>query len=72
MSDMSIDRIEFLLNANREAGRKLKERLQRYGKAHDKAKAGQARPDKIAAAQRKTAKEAGDVVLRAGADRVIE
>jgi hypothetical protein len=65
MSDMSIDRITFLLNANREAGRKLRE--QRHGQEHDKAKAEQARLDEIAATQRKHAEEAVDVVMRAGA-----
>ena len=68
MSDRSIDRITFLLNANREAGRKL----QRHRQEQDKAKAEQARLDKIAATQRKHAEEAVDVVMRAGADRLIE
>ena len=73
MSDMSIDRITFLLNANREAGRKLREQLQRHGQGHDKAKAEQSRLDEIAATQRKHAEEVGDVVVtRAGADRRIE
>jgi hypothetical protein len=46
MSDMSIDRTRFLLNANREAGRKLREQQER-----DKAKAEEARrgPIKLAA-----------------------
>jgi diacylglycerol kinase family enzyme len=72
MSDMSIDRITFLLNANREAGRKLREQFQRRGQEHDKAKPEQARLDEIAATQRKHAEEAVDVVMRAGADRLIE
>ena len=38
----------------------------------DKAKAEQARLDKIAATHRKHAEEAVDVVMRAGADRLIE
>jgi hypothetical protein len=67
MSDRSIDRITFLLNANREAGRKLQEQFQRHGQEHDKAKAEQARLDEIAATQRKHAEEAVDVVMRAGA-----
>ena len=67
MSDRSIDRITFLLNANREAGRKLQEQLQRHRQEHDKAKAEQARLDEIAATQRKHAEEAVDVVMRAGA-----
>ena len=71
MSDRSIDRITFLLNANREAGRKLQEELQRQQERY-KAKAEQARLDKIAATQRKHAEEAVDVVMRAGADRLIE
>jgi hypothetical protein len=61
MSDMSIDRVTFLLNANREAGRKLQEQ------EHEKAKADQARLDEIAATQRKHAEEAVNVVMRAGA-----
>jgi hypothetical protein len=56
MSDRSIDRITFLLNANREAGRKLQEELQRHRQEQDKAE--QARLDKIAATQRKHAEEA--------------
>jgi CheY-like chemotaxis protein len=44
MSDMSIDRITFLLNANREAGRKLQEELRRRGQGHDKAKADECKP----------------------------
>jgi len=72
MSDRSIDRITFLLNANREAGRKLQEELQRHRQEQDKAKAEQARLDKIAATQRKHAEEAVDVVMRADADRLIE
>jgi hypothetical protein len=66
MSDRSIDRITFLLNANREAGRKLQEQFQRHGQEH-KAEAEQARLDEIAATQRKHAEEAVDVVMRAGA-----
>jgi len=69
---MSIDRIAFLLNANREAGRKLREQLQRHGQGHDKPKAEQARLDEVAVTQRKHAEEAIDVVMRAGADRLIE
>jgi diacylglycerol kinase family enzyme len=72
MSDRSIDRITFLLNANREAGRKLQEELQRHRQEQDKAKAEQARLDEIAATQRKHAEVAVDVVMRAGADRLIE
>jgi hypothetical protein len=64
---MSIDRITFLLNVNREAGRKLQEQLRRHGQGHDKAKAEQARLDEVAATQRKHAEEAVDVVMRAGA-----
>ena len=67
MSDMSIDRITFLLNANREAGRKLQKQLQRQGQEHDKAEAEQARLDEVAATQRKHVEEAVDVVMRAGA-----
>ena len=72
MNDRSIDRITSLLNANREAGCKLREELQRRRQEQDKAKAEQARLDKIAATQRKHAEEAVDVVMRDGADRLIE
>ena len=72
MTDRSIDRITFLLNANREAGRKLQEELQRHRQEQDRANAEQARLDKIATTQRKHAEEAVDVVMRAGADRLIE
>jgi hypothetical protein len=72
MSDRSIDRITLLLNANREAGRKLQKELQRHRQEQDKAKAEQAGLDKIAATQRKQAEEAVDVVMRDGADRLIE
>jgi FixJ family two-component response regulator len=44
MSDMSIDRITLLLNANREAGRKLQEQLRRRGQEHDKAKIDECKP----------------------------
>jgi len=44
MSDMSIDRITFLLRANREAGRKLQEQLRRRGQEHDKVKAAECKP----------------------------
>jgi hypothetical protein len=54
MTDRSIDRITFLLNANREAGRKLQEELQRHRQEQDSAKAEQARLDKIAATQPST------------------
>ena len=72
MTDRSIDRITFLLNANREAGRKLQEELQRHRQEQDRANAEQARLDKIATTQGKHAEEAVDVVMRAGADRLIE
>ena len=68
MNDRSIDRITSLLNANREAGWKLREELQHRGQEQAK----QARLDKIAATQRKHAEEAVDVVMRDGADRLIE
>ena len=67
MNDRSIDRITSLLNANREAS-KLQEELQH--RRQEQAK--QARLDKIAATQRKHAEEAVDVVMRDGADRLIE
>jgi hypothetical protein len=70
MGDMSMDRIAFLLNANREAGRKLKEQLQ--CQERDKAKAQQTRRDEIAATQHKHAEETGDVVGGAVAVRPIE
>jgi hypothetical protein len=72
MSNRSIDWISFLLNTNREAGRKLQEELQRHRQEQDKAKAEQARLDKIAATQRKQTEETVDVVIRTGADRLIE
>jgi hypothetical protein len=55
MSDRSIDRITFLLNANREAGRTLQKELERHQREQVKAKAEQARLDQIAATQRKHA-----------------
>ena len=65
---------EARLAANPEglAGRKLQEELQHHRQEQDKAKAEQARLDKIAATQRKRAEEAVDVVMRDGADRLIE
>jgi hypothetical protein len=46
--------------------------LQCHRQQHDKAKAEQARLDKIAATQRKQTEETVDVVIRTGADRLIE
>jgi FixJ family two-component response regulator len=60
MSDMSIDRVTYLLNANREAGRKLRERQE-----HDKAKAEEARrgPIKLAALECKPTRPSAIAVI---------